>query len=213
MQTKSKKGVQVREYYYELEQVIDQYKEYIIKGLQDKIKKLENNQKPIINPKKGIIYIIETDDDIGHYKIGKTTNLKKRLSDYTSSKKDNIIPLYIYETDNVDEVEKCIKTYAKKFQYRKYKEVYKADINMLKELINEFGEFTDNIMFIILSCYSLGEARLYIIIIVFITFIQFISLLNKTIKYSIIYTLLYLLYCMTNITNDLILLFSRNNFI
>jgi len=33
-----------------LEQVIDQYKEYIIKGLKDKIKKLENNQKPKINP-------------------------------------------------------------------------------------------------------------------------------------------------------------------
>ncbi len=44
MQSKTKKAVQVREYYYELEQVIDQYKEYIIKGLEDKIKTLENNQ-------------------------------------------------------------------------------------------------------------------------------------------------------------------------
>jgi phage anti-repressor protein len=41
MQSKTKKAVQIREYYYELEQVIDQYKEYIIKGLEDKIKKLE----------------------------------------------------------------------------------------------------------------------------------------------------------------------------
>ena len=37
MQSKAKKAVEVREYYYELEQVIDQYKEYIIKGLQEKI--------------------------------------------------------------------------------------------------------------------------------------------------------------------------------
>ena len=28
----------------------------------------------------------------------------------------------------------------KKYQYRKYKEVYKADINMLKELINDWFE-------------------------------------------------------------------------
>jgi phage anti-repressor protein len=41
MQSRTKKAIQVREYYYELEQVIDQYKEYIIKGLEDKIKKLE----------------------------------------------------------------------------------------------------------------------------------------------------------------------------
>ena len=46
MQSKTKKSIQVREYYYELEQVVDQYKEYIIQGLKSKIKKLENNQKP-----------------------------------------------------------------------------------------------------------------------------------------------------------------------
>lgn len=28
-------------------------------------------------------------------------------------------------------------------QYRKYKEVYKIDINLLKELINNCGEFND----------------------------------------------------------------------
>ena len=58
MQSKTKKAIQVREYYYELEQVIDQYREYIIRGLEDKIKKLEHNQKPRINPSKGIIYIL-----------------------------------------------------------------------------------------------------------------------------------------------------------
>lgn len=143
MQSKTKKAVQVREYYYELEQVLDQYKEYIIKGLQEKIKILENNQKPKINLSKGIIYILETSDGLGHYKIGKTTNLKQRLKSYNGDKKDDIIPLYIYETDDIDEVERCIKSYAKKYQYRKYKEVYKADINMLKDLINECSEFNE----------------------------------------------------------------------
>ena len=143
MQSRTKKAVQVREYYYELEQVMDQYKEYIIKGLEDKISKLENNQKPKINPSKGVIYILETADGLGHYKVGKTINLKQRLKQYNGDKKDEIIPIYVYETNNIDTVEKCIKTYAKKYQYRKYKEVYKADINMLKELINDCGEFND----------------------------------------------------------------------
>jgi hypothetical protein len=143
MQSKAKKAVEVREFYYELEQVIDQYKEYIIKGLEDKIKTLEHNQKPKVNPSKGVIYIIQTADGIGHYKIGKTVNLKKRLNSYNGDKKDDIIPLYIYETNNVDAIETCIKSYAKKFKYRKYKEVYKADINLLKELINDCSEFDE----------------------------------------------------------------------
>jgi hypothetical protein len=155
MQNKSKKAYQVREYYYELEQVIDQYKEYIIQGLKEKINLLENNQKPKINPSKGLIYIIKASDDVGHYKIGKTKNLKKRLNSYNGAatshpgmqgdKKDDIKPLYIFETDDIDEVERCIKTYAKKYQYRKYKEIYKTDINVLKELISECAEFNEKI--------------------------------------------------------------------
>lgn len=141
MQSRTKKAVQVREFYYELENVIDQYKEYIIKGLEEKIAKLENNQKPKINPSKGVIYILQTADGIGHYKVGKTVDLKNRLNAYNGDKKDDIIPLYIYESDDINNVEKCVKTYAKKFQYRKYKEVYKADINLLKELINDCSEF------------------------------------------------------------------------
>ena len=75
--------------------------------------------------------------------MGKTKNLKQRLKQYNGDKKDNIIPLYVYETDDIDEIERCIKHYAKKYQYRKYKEVYKADINTLKDLINDCGEFNE----------------------------------------------------------------------
>jgi phage anti-repressor protein len=141
MQSRTKKAVQVREYYYELEQVLEQYKEYIIVGLEEKIKALENNQKPKINPSKGVIYILQTADGLGHYKVGKTQNLNQRLKSYNADKKDDIVPLYKFETDDIDTVEKCVKLYAKKYQYRKYKEVYKTDINMLKELINTCNEF------------------------------------------------------------------------
>ncbi len=41
----------------------------------------------------------------------------------------------MYKADKY--VERCIKSYAKQYQYRKYKEVCKADINMLKDLIND----------------------------------------------------------------------------
>jgi phage anti-repressor protein len=44
--TKSKKGNEVREYFIKVEKTLFKYKDYIIQGLQEKIKKLENNQKP-----------------------------------------------------------------------------------------------------------------------------------------------------------------------
>jgi hypothetical protein len=49
---KSKKADTVRDYYFELEDFIDKYKDYIIDGLNKKINALSNNQKPIINPSK-----------------------------------------------------------------------------------------------------------------------------------------------------------------
>ena len=56
---------------------------------------------------------------------------------------DDIIPIYIYETEDIHNVEACIKRYAKEYQYRKYKEIYKININLLKKLINECGEFNE----------------------------------------------------------------------
>ena len=40
--------------------------------------------------------------------------------------------MFQYETDDIDEVEACIKGLLKKHKYRKYKEVYQADIDMIK---------------------------------------------------------------------------------
>ena len=40
-----------------------------------------------------------------------------------------------YITENIDQVESCIKAYMKKAQYRKYKEIYRVDLDILKEVI------------------------------------------------------------------------------
>jgi superfamily II DNA or RNA helicase/phage anti-repressor protein len=143
MQSRTKKAVEVREYFYALEELIDKYKNYIIEGLKDKIEKLENNQKTKVNPSKGVIYIIQTSDDITLYKIGKTQNLKNRLLKYNTDKKDDIIPIYIYESEDIDAVEKCIKLFMKHYQYRKYKEVYQVNVDIIKQFINKCGDIAE----------------------------------------------------------------------
>jgi len=145
MLSKTKKAVEVREFYLSLEDVLDQYKDYIIDGLKEKINKLENNQKPKINQQSGIIYIIQTSDGIGLYKLGRTKNLNNRLKSYNADKIDDIEPLFIYETKDIEEVEKCVKAFCKQYQYRKYKEVFQIDLNLLKQFIVECGNIKKNV--------------------------------------------------------------------
>lgn len=135
--TRSKKGNEVREYFIQVESLLNKYKNYIIEGMQKKIKKLEKQQKPKINPKSGVIYIFQTPNstDNSLYKIGRTKNLSKRLSSHQSPLSSDIEILFYYESENITEIERCIKALMKKYQYRKYKEVYKINIDIIKSLI------------------------------------------------------------------------------
>jgi phage anti-repressor protein len=138
--TKSKKGNQVRKYFIEIERVLYKYKNYIIEGLNQKIKQLERNQKPKINPGKKIIYVFKAlNTDLTLYKIGKTINSKTRFNSHNSPLANDIKILYQYETDNIDQVESCIKAHLKTAQYRKYKEIYQVDLDIIKNVIQTCG--------------------------------------------------------------------------
>ena len=138
MLSKTEKAEDVRTYFLELEKLIEKYKSIIIENLNNKIGILENNQKNIIEPKKGIIYVIKSNlerDNI--FKLGKSKRFKKRLLSHNSSHKDNMKIILIYETDDIDNVEKCIKLALKSKQYRKKKEIYEIDLDLLKEIIKD----------------------------------------------------------------------------
>jgi hypothetical protein len=138
LMTKSKKGDDIRHYFIEIEKALFKYQHYIIKGLEDKINKLEVNQKPKINPEKGVIYVFRAlNTDLTLYKIGRTTNLKKRLKSHNSSSANDLEVLIIYEAENIIELEKCVKILMKKAQYRKYKEVYQVDLSIIKRAIKD----------------------------------------------------------------------------
>ena len=145
--TKSKKGDEVREYFIKVEETLFKYKNYIIEGLEEKIKKLEKNQKPKVYPKSGVIYVFETPNSPQNslYKIGKTKDLKQRLKSHQSPLSHDINILYYFETEDIDSIEKCAKTFMKKYQYRKYKEVYQVNIDIIKDVISSCGKIPENI--------------------------------------------------------------------
>lgn len=149
MQSRSKNCQKVRLYFLEVEKTLSMYKEEIYNAMMKRVQDIESNLKPIVpSGTKGAIYVLKAAEVINNsrkvhamlYKIGKSrNNVRKRLSDYLADKADNnqLELVYIYKTEHADEIERCLKAILKKVQYRKHKEVYRIDIEILKELINK----------------------------------------------------------------------------
>jgi hypothetical protein len=138
LSTNSKKGKDVQQYFIDLEFALYKYKNYIIDGMNQKIHQLEHNMKPKINSGKKIIYIfraLNTDMDL--YKIGKTINSKTRFVKHNSPLANDLEILFEYETENIDQVESCVKALLKQGQYRKYKEIYQVDLDIIKKTIKK----------------------------------------------------------------------------
>jgi phage anti-repressor protein len=102
--TKSKIGDDVRQYFIDIEVAFYKFKDHIIESLNKKIEQLENNQKPKINNKKGIIYVFRAlnEDNATLYKIGRTINSKKRFSSHNSPLANDIEIIMSYEADNIE---------------------------------------------------------------------------------------------------------------
>ena len=138
MMSRTKKAEEVRSYFIEIEKLMNKYKNYIIEALDKRINILENNQKSIPNNKCGVIYILKTNYNIiDLYKIGKTKKFKERIRTHNSSHIDNVDIIHIYESNYIDEVEKCLKNALSSRQYKKRKEFYEIDLDVLKELISD----------------------------------------------------------------------------
>lgn len=146
MISQTTKAKEVRKYFIEMEKLIKKYFETIKEEMFQKLGILEKNQKPRININGGIIYILKAlNSETTLYKLGKTQNLKNRLNTYNSGNANDIEPLFILPVKDIDSVESCVKKACKKHQYRKYKEVYQIDIDVLKELMEDCNDFVNKI--------------------------------------------------------------------
>lgn len=114
--TKSKKGNEVRHYFIEIEKMLYKYKDIVIKSLLNELELVKNNQKPKIENKKNKIYIFKTlNTDLTLYKIGRSKDLNIRLKSHNSSLANDLKVIYEYETENIVQVESCIKSLMKHF--------------------------------------------------------------------------------------------------
>jgi phage anti-repressor protein len=136
--SKSKKGIEVRKYFIEIEKMLYKYKDILIKNLTNELTLVKNNQKikPENNKKKIYIFkALNTDQTL--YKLGKSKNIKKRLNSHNSALANDLIIVHEFETENMHGVEQCIKGLMRTTQYRKYKEVYQVDLEILKKFLKQ----------------------------------------------------------------------------
>ena len=148
MISQSQNAKQVRKYFLAMEKLIKIYFINIKEEMYKKIGILENNQKPKVNISGGVIYILKAlNTDVTLYKLGKTSNLKDRLNTYNTGNANDIEPLFILQVNDIDSVESCVKQACKKYQYRKYKEVYEIDVNVLKEVMSDCNEFVNKMAY------------------------------------------------------------------
>ena len=137
MMSRTSKAEEVRSYFIALEDHINKYKGYIIEGLNKKVAKYETELRPQeIKNESGSIYVLKTTESIEDvYKLGKAKNFKQRLQTHQTSHPEKLDIAYVYETDMIDQVESCLKNLLKTKGYRKRKEFYEIDIDILKTLI------------------------------------------------------------------------------
>lgn len=141
--TRSRKGEMVRTYFIDVETQFLRYKDELMEGLQAKIATLERELKPgkklppgIDSGLGGYIYILRASEVIDElFKVGRTGDLKARMSTYQTGHGEQVQYLYILKVHDVKSAERCIKAQLAEFQHRKRREVYEVPVQLIKEVI------------------------------------------------------------------------------
>jgi phage anti-repressor protein len=142
MMSKSKNADMVRTYFLAVEKAFFQYRQETEDGMRRTIERLERNQKGYDrSDAQGIVYVKRASHhDPKKLKIGYTKNINNRMKTYNTGEADDVEILYQYKTDYIKGVEKCVKGWLDEKRYRKYKEVYSVEADVVKRFIEGCGE-------------------------------------------------------------------------
>ena len=134
MISKCEKANLIRNYYIELEKLLIKHKDDIVENLNRQLG-IKDKNKTIINQNKksGLIYILKVEEEI--HKLGKSIDLQNRMKAYNVGRISELPIVFVYKTDNIDEIEKCIKDNLKQYQFKNKTELFKIDLDFIKDTI------------------------------------------------------------------------------
>lgn len=137
MRSRSRKAEDVRTYFIELDDFISHYSDQISDGIMQDIEKVARKIKR--NPKAdgpGYIYAIRASSTTPNLiKVGETSDIVARLRAYNTGRAEDVELLYAFKTADRKTVEACVKGLMESKRYRKRKEIYEIDFDILKKII------------------------------------------------------------------------------
>jgi phage anti-repressor protein len=132
MRSNTQKAEQVRKYYVQLEDLVNEYKEYIISTQNQKIASLEYELVGEKYKEGGYFYIYKIDK---YYKIGATNNLKLRFKNINSSHPFSIKPILSAKSKTPFQIEKCVQSLLANHRIKKNKDFYKINLGKLLGIV------------------------------------------------------------------------------
>ena len=123
MTSRSKKGNDVRDYFITLRKFIEYYRQHIANNINNMAKKGK------------FIYIILANKSKSIYKIGRSGDMRKRLYSYATGKDKHPDIKFIMLIEDAKKVEDCMKIFISKYKFRGNQELYKIDLDTLKNVV------------------------------------------------------------------------------
>jgi len=143
MISKTPKADVIRKFYIDLEKLIITYKDSIVKDLNNQLGiNISNKQIIDENKNKGLIYILKVDEtkDINYQdnmivKIGSTHDIEARMKQYNVGRVNELPIIFVYLSDNINELETCINQNLKSYQVKYNTETFNIDVPFIKDTI------------------------------------------------------------------------------
>lgn len=130
----TKRGREFQDYFIMLRKFIDYYKDHI----SDKILELTKTNK--------YIYILAVNKKTNIFKLGRTSDIRKRLQSYSTGKEKHPDIKYILIVEDDKRVEKCSKLFVKAQQYKGNRELYKLECDTLKKVVLSCAEIDKSVI-------------------------------------------------------------------
>jgi phage anti-repressor protein len=143
MISKCEKATVIRKFYIDIEKLIITYKDSIVRDLNNQLGiNAVNNQLIEKHKNRGLIYVLKIDDSkevdyegMMQVKIGKTHDLEKRMKQYNVGRVSELPIVFVYLTNQIDELENCINQNLKTYQIKNKTETFEIDISFIKDTI------------------------------------------------------------------------------
>jgi phage anti-repressor protein len=145
MRSRGRTAEDVRTYFIQVEALVVKYRSQMAEGMQQELSRLASTQHartlPVTERREGYIYVLRASQKYDTVvKIGRTRDLMRRLREHAAALADDPEVLFLFRTDDAAAVETCVKGWLSDRRWKgagsRYREVYKADPEMVKQLIH-----------------------------------------------------------------------------